>query len=79
MKQRLFPGVTMVMLLTACAFAQTRDPGDLQKSRSQWVSEKGNQRFYTKEFSLEGLPHYRPEQKVSGVIHEWGSNLKTLE
>jgi hypothetical protein len=74
MKHQLFPGVTMVMLLTACAFAQTRDPGELQKSRSQWVSQKANQRFDKKELSLEALPHYRPEQKASGVIHEWGSN-----
>lgn len=74
MKRRLFFGFTAVLLLTAYAFAQTRDPRELQKSRSQWVGEKGKKRFYTKQFSLEGLPHYKPEQKVSGVIREWGSN-----
>jgi hypothetical protein len=73
MKHRLFPGVTMVMLLTACNFAKTRDPGELQKSRSPWVSQKGNQRFYKKEFSLEALPHHRPEQKASGVIQEYAN------
>jgi hypothetical protein len=73
MKHQLFPGVTMVMLLTACAFAQTRDPGELQKSRSQWVSQKANQRFDKKELSLEALPHYRPEQKASGVIQEYAN------
>ena len=74
MNRRLSFGLTAVLLLMAYAFAQTRDPKELQKSRSQWVGEKGRKQFYTKRFSLDGLPHYKPEQKVSGIIHEWGSN-----
>src|SRR5579859_2775934 len=68
-------GLLVLAGLAACAaHAQTRDPGQMQKARTEWVGEKGKKQFYTQRFSLDGLPHYKPERQVSGVIHEWGSN-----
>ena len=64
----------ILMETLLCAYRQNRDPKELQKSRTQWVGEKGKKQFYTTKFSLAGLPHYKPAEQVSGVIHEWGSN-----
>ena len=74
MKRFSFQLLMIVLAMSLFVHAQTRDPKELQKSRKQWVGEKGKKQFYTTRFSLAGVPHYKPEQQVSGVIHEWGSN-----
>src|SRR5260370_33260905 len=69
-----FP-ITLVVALTAtCAYSQSRDPKEVQRAREKFVQARGNKVFYTKKFDLEGLPDYKPKQKVSGTIRQWGSN-----
>jgi phosphate transport system substrate-binding protein len=54
---------------------ETKDAIRLQNLRATIVAEKKTQVFYTgKRFDLDALPHYAPEQKISGTIRIWGLN-----
>ena len=67
-------------LATPYAFAgepTEQDSVEVQAAREKWVKKKGYQVHYTKKFDLSDLPHYKPEQKVSGTIRMWGSNYFT--
>lgn len=46
----------------------------LQKARERWKEDKARRIHYTKKFDLDSLPSYRPQQRVSGVIRQWGVN-----
>lgn len=46
----------------------------LQKAREQWKEDKARRIHYTKKFDLSGLPSYRPQHRVQGVIRQWGVN-----
>jgi len=50
---------------------------DIQKAREGRVKSRGAQVHYTVKFNLDGLPEYKPEQKVSGTIRIWGLNYLT--
>ena len=52
----------------------TQDPAEVQRARQKFLQERAAKKFYTKKFDLTGLPAYKPEQQVSGVIRQWGSN-----
>jgi phosphate transport system substrate-binding protein len=74
----------MTLMLTALVtpFAHAADAADedsvaVQAAREKWVKNKGYKVYYTKKFDLSDLPHYKPEQKVSGTIRMWGSNYFT--
>ncbi len=50
----------------------------LQAARAKSVLRKGSEVHYPPDrFDLSDLPHYTPEQQVSGTIRQWGSNYLT--
>jgi phosphate transport system substrate-binding protein len=51
-----------------------RNSLSVQNSRNAAVAAKGKKAYYTRQFDLDGLPHYVPQQAVSGTIRVWGSN-----
>jgi len=74
--------MTMILAALATPFAYAADAADedsvaVQAAREKWVKNKGYKVYYTKKFDLSDLPHYKPEQKVSGTIRMWGSNYFT--
>ena len=75
MKRRIFVGSMLAGPLVAQAQpASTTDADTLSKARAIGTKSRAVKRYYTKEFDLGGLPAYLPEQKVSGVIRQWGNN-----
>jgi phosphate transport system substrate-binding protein len=46
----------------------------VQPTRDKTVQTQGAKVYYTKKFDLSGLPPYKPEQKVTGNIRQWGNN-----
>ena len=50
------------------------DPAALAKARKTGNKIRAERKFYTKVFDLSGLAAYKPEQKVSGTIRQWGNN-----
>jgi phosphate transport system substrate-binding protein len=80
MIRRIF--TTLILAALATPFAYAADAADedsvaVQAAREKWVKNKGYKVYYTKKFDLSDLPHYKPEQKVSGTIRMWGSNYFT--
>jgi len=74
--------MTMILAALATPFAYAAVAADedsvaVQAAREKWVKNKGYKVYYTKKFDLSDLPHYKPEQKVSGTIRMWGSNYFT--
>lgn len=71
---------TLVLLATAvimpsCLVAQDREALDVQKARNAHVAGRRNLVDYpANKFDLNGLPHYQPQQQVTGVIRMTGSN-----
>jgi phosphate transport system substrate-binding protein len=64
----------MCFSLAVSALAQDRTGLDVQKARTEHVTSRAKKVFYTHPWDLSGLPDYKPQQIVSGTIHEWGSN-----
>jgi phosphate transport system substrate-binding protein len=85
MIRRLLTTLVLAALATpfvATPFVYAADAADedsvaVQAAREKWVKNKGYKVYYTKKFDLSDLPHYKPEQKVSGTIRMWGSNYFT--
>jgi phosphate transport system substrate-binding protein len=78
---RLTVGCSFAVLLAvfgtggiARAEEAIRDSLTVQKARTVNVVGRGKERFYTRTFHLDDLPHYVPETKVTGVIRMWGQN-----
>jgi phosphate transport system substrate-binding protein len=74
--------MTLILAVLVTPFAHAADAADedsvaVQAAREKWVKNKGYKVYYTKKFDLSDLPHYKPEQKVSGTIRMWGSNYFT--
>jgi phosphate transport system substrate-binding protein len=80
-------GVSMVAMLpilganahsqsvsTPATAGQSVDPLELQKARAEGLKKRAGKIYYTKKFDLSALPEYRPAQKMSGTIRQWGSN-----
>ena len=74
MLRRFFILSAAATLSATCAYSQTRDGLEVQRGRTEKLKARGHQVFYTERWNLDDLPHYKPEQKVSGTIREWGSN-----
>ena len=80
MIRRVFTTLILAALATPCVYAADAADEDsvaVQAAREKWVKNKGYKVYYTKKFDLSDLPHYKPEQKVSGTIRMWGSNYFT--
>lgn len=56
------------------AQSPTADADALSKARAVGNRGRASRRFYTREFDLSGLPRYRPQIKVAGMIRQWGNN-----
>src|SRR6202790_304848 len=74
--------MTLILAALATPFAHAAEAADedsvaVQAAREKWVKNKGYKVYYTKKFDLSDLPHYKPEQRVSGTIRMWGSNYFT--
>ena len=71
-----FSSVVVAQEAPAPAAAPTEARGglELQTSHFKNVAARGKKVYYTQKFDLSGLPSYKPETQVSGVIREWGSN-----
>jgi len=54
--------------------AQIRDGLAVQEGRQEKLQARGSKAYYTEQWNLDDLPAYKPEQEVSGVIREWGTN-----
>lgn len=62
------------MITITTVGAQTRDPIQVQAGRDEKLKKRGSISYYTQRWDLSDLPVYQPQQKVSGVIRQWGSN-----
>ena len=63
------------VLLTADAiFSQKRDALEVQRARAEHVAARAKKVYYTNKWDLSDLPEYKPQQKASGLIREWGDN-----
>jgi phosphate transport system substrate-binding protein len=47
---------------------------DMQDARARLVKKVGGEKSFTKRFDIGGLPHYIPQQQLSGIIRFWGNN-----
>lgn len=65
---------TIILVAAGCAHAQSRDALEVQKARNKHVLDRAKKVYYTRKWNLDDLPQYRPEQKASGLIREWGDN-----
>jgi phosphate transport system substrate-binding protein len=64
-----------LVALSVPALAQDRDALDVQKARNAHVAGRRNLVDYPPDkFDLSGLPSYKPQQQVGGVIRMTGSN-----
>lgn len=55
--------------------AQTTDADALSKAREVGNTKRAERKFYDADrFDLSGLPVYRPEERVSGTLRQWGNN-----
>ena len=68
--------LAIVALLTTVVLPQGESV-EVQRARSNMIAAKRDKVFYTNKFSLDGLPQYKPEQKVTGTIRIWGLNYMT--
>jgi phosphate transport system substrate-binding protein len=59
--------------MAALAWSQDRNALDVQKARNEHVQQRRDLAYHH-HFDLSDLPHYKPEQRVSGVIRMVGSN-----
>jgi len=80
---KIAPLVVLLFAALGCASAHgqsqqqipsTQDPAEVQRARQKFVQERAAKKFYTRKFDLTGLPDYKPEHEVSGLIRQWGSN-----
>jgi phosphate transport system substrate-binding protein len=82
MARRAMTAFAIAVLLTTGVYAQEKPSGereaiDMQKAREKRVKARGEKVHYTNKFNLDGLPQYKPEQKISGTIRIWGLNYLT--
>jgi phosphate transport system substrate-binding protein len=54
--------------------ASTTDAAALSKARATGTKKRAERKFYEPQFDLSELPEYKPEQRVTGTIRQWGNN-----
>lgn len=81
-------GAVLLVMLSGAVMAAATQPPDappeqqapttnadaLSRARAVGTRTRASKRFYTREFDLAGLPEYRPEREVTGVLRQWGNN-----
>lgn len=82
MKRSILNKLILLVLITLVAPAlgtsvtraqEKRGGLDVQAGRDERVGARGKKTYYDKRWTLDDLPEYKPEQKVSGTIRVWGS------
>jgi len=66
-----------LLVSTALAAKESTEGLDMQAARARMMTARGKKVSYTNKFDLGALPHYEPQQKVSGTIRIRGSNYIT--
>src|ERR1700686_5389523 len=66
-------GLVAAVLAACWIYSQERDALEVQKARNEHVRSRRDL-HYSRKFNLDGLPHYKPEQQISGTIRMAGSN-----
>jgi len=70
--------LAVVLLVSAAVAAKESTEGlDMQAARAKMMTARGKKVSYTNKFDLSALPHYQPQQKISGTIRIRGSNYIT--
>ncbi len=64
----------LAVAIVSVAVAQTRDAIEVQKGRDDKLKKRGAITYYDTRWDLSELPAYKPEQQMTGVIRQWGSN-----
>src|SRR3977135_4472413 len=62
------------LLAASLTEAQIRDPLEVQKGRDVKLQKRGAVSYYSGPWDLSALPAYEPQEAVSGVIRQWGTN-----
>jgi phosphate transport system substrate-binding protein len=70
----LSTGLAVLSVGAAWLYSQSRESLDVQRARTKLVSSRARKVFYTNKWNLDDVPEYRPKQRVSGTIREWGDN-----
>src|SRR5947207_8454941 len=72
------PALSLALLDVAAPAAKESTEGlEMQAARARMMTARGKKVSYTNKFDLGALPHYEPQQKVSGTIRIRGSNYIT--
>src|SRR6266478_2473988 len=66
-----------VLVSAAFAAKESTEGLDMQAARAKMMTARGKKMSYSNKFDLSALPHYQPQQKVSGTIRIRGSNYIT--
>ncbi len=74
MKSRSVLAWIVAGAVAASAGAQEREGIEVQKGRDERVRQRGAKQYYTERWDLGDLPTYKPEQVVTGVLRQMGSN-----
>jgi phosphate transport system substrate-binding protein len=75
MNIRMTAVLTIMLMIALPIIAQDREALDVQKARNAHVAGRKDLVDYPADkFDLSGLPSYKPQQQVSGVIRMTGSN-----
>src|SRR5580658_5129525 len=77
--------MTLIVLVigTGCVCAQEQETGAVrdalavQRARTEHGKGITDKKFYTREWNLDSLAPYAPQQKVSGTIRIWGNDVLT--
>ena len=62
------------VLTATCIYSQSRDALEVQRAREEHVKSRAKKVYYSHPWNLDDLPQYRPQQRASGTIREWGDN-----
>src|SRR5258707_5225653 len=75
MNIRMTAVLTIMLMIALPVIAQDREALDVQKARNAHVAGRRDLMTYPADkFDLNGLPSYKPQQQVIGVIRMTGSN-----
>jgi phosphate transport system substrate-binding protein len=75
MNIRMIAVLTIMLMIALPIIAQDREALDVQKARNAHVAGRRDLVDYPADkFDLSGLPSYKPQQQVAGVIRMTGSN-----
>src|SRR3981081_2454 len=66
--------IAACVLAVSLAEAQSREPLEGPEGRAVKRQKRGAVSYYSERWDLSDLPAYEPQEAVSGVIRQWGTN-----